>query len=358
MNARLYDPVLGRMLSPDNYVGEGTQGFNRYSYANNNPLKFVDPDGNFAFEIAKFAGHAISTAVGVGLNAAGGKYNHKGGGWQALGDIGVGLANGVLAAINPLDFSFGDFATGGVSLRLQSGTDGIGLGVEAGIGLGYGNHRFVEAYAGVNVFSSAIGTNRPTLEGYIGAGIGWKVLSNSDPANGGDSYSDEIASGIMLRSTIYFSGETSQRLGGVAFLFPTWGRQGSVSYENDGVPFGFGAGDNGDSYRTASVNIKVWDFEAGFNLFTGYRDLLQNGDPVQGYPHGIVPNPEANMYRAGIAYLGYKGYRVGMNSEQIRHIIQNKFAHGIATQQDWFKITNLYNGAYVRHGQGSRYTNW
>jgi RHS repeat-associated protein len=47
MNARLYDPVLGRMLSPDNYVSVGgSQGMNRYTYANNNPLKYTDPDGN------------------------------------------------------------------------------------------------------------------------------------------------------------------------------------------------------------------------------------------------------------------------------------------------------------------------
>ncbi|MCL4857728.1 MAG: RHS repeat-associated core domain-containing protein, partial [Flavobacteriales bacterium] len=47
MNGRLYDPVLGRMLSPDNYVQDATstQGYNRYSYVVNNPLKYTDPSG-------------------------------------------------------------------------------------------------------------------------------------------------------------------------------------------------------------------------------------------------------------------------------------------------------------------------
>ena len=51
MNGRMYDPVLGRMLSVDNYVQAGgyTQSYNRYSYAWNNPLKYTDPDGEFIF---------------------------------------------------------------------------------------------------------------------------------------------------------------------------------------------------------------------------------------------------------------------------------------------------------------------
>lgn len=52
MQQRYYDPALGRFYSNDpvdalrhmNSVN-GTDGFNRYSYANNNPYKFVDPDG-------------------------------------------------------------------------------------------------------------------------------------------------------------------------------------------------------------------------------------------------------------------------------------------------------------------------
>jgi len=51
MNARLYDPVIGRFLSPDPYVQAPTfsQSFNRYSYCINNPLIYTDPDGEFIF---------------------------------------------------------------------------------------------------------------------------------------------------------------------------------------------------------------------------------------------------------------------------------------------------------------------
>lgn len=49
MNARLYDPLLGRFLSPDPYVQapDFTQNFNRYSYALNNPLRYTDLTGEF-----------------------------------------------------------------------------------------------------------------------------------------------------------------------------------------------------------------------------------------------------------------------------------------------------------------------
>jgi hypothetical protein len=47
MNGRVYDPVLGRFLSPDPYIQapDFAQNFNRYSYVFNNPLKYVDPSG-------------------------------------------------------------------------------------------------------------------------------------------------------------------------------------------------------------------------------------------------------------------------------------------------------------------------
>ncbi|MEX2964092.1 RHS repeat-associated core domain-containing protein [Microbulbifer sp. TYP-18] len=47
MNGRIYDPTLGRFLSPDPLVQAPTfsQSWNRYSYAFNNPVGFTDPTG-------------------------------------------------------------------------------------------------------------------------------------------------------------------------------------------------------------------------------------------------------------------------------------------------------------------------
>ena len=47
MNGRLYDPLIGRMLSPDIVIQDAhnSQAFNRYSYCFNNPLRFTDPSG-------------------------------------------------------------------------------------------------------------------------------------------------------------------------------------------------------------------------------------------------------------------------------------------------------------------------
>lgn len=62
MNARLYDPVLARFLSPDPYVQmpDDTQSYNRYSYCMNNPLKYVDKNGkSFLLIAAAFIGAYI-----------------------------------------------------------------------------------------------------------------------------------------------------------------------------------------------------------------------------------------------------------------------------------------------------------
>ncbi len=53
MNGRVYDPIVGRFLSPDPFVQtpDNTQNLNRYSYVLNNPLAFTDPSGFFIDKI-------------------------------------------------------------------------------------------------------------------------------------------------------------------------------------------------------------------------------------------------------------------------------------------------------------------
>ena len=49
-NARFYSPLLGRFLSADTIVPSpgDPQSLNRFSYSNNNPLKYIDPSGHDA----------------------------------------------------------------------------------------------------------------------------------------------------------------------------------------------------------------------------------------------------------------------------------------------------------------------
>ena len=77
MNGRLYDPLLGRFLSPDPIVANPADGqqWNLYSYAGNSPLSYVDPSGLSFCDPAQ-----QSWCGGVGLPSppgAGGGYSTR-----------------------------------------------------------------------------------------------------------------------------------------------------------------------------------------------------------------------------------------------------------------------------------------
>ncbi len=64
MGGRVYDPALGRFLSPDPFVQSPahSQSFNRYAYVMNNPMNHVDPSGYFSVAVA-IATAAITSGV-------------------------------------------------------------------------------------------------------------------------------------------------------------------------------------------------------------------------------------------------------------------------------------------------------
>ncbi|NMW24337.1 RHS repeat-associated core domain-containing protein [Rhodanobacter denitrificans] len=69
MQARYYDPITGRFLSTDPVAPSPGDAFtfNRYNYANNNPIRFTDPDGRCPMCVV---GAVVGTmAVGAGVGA-------------------------------------------------------------------------------------------------------------------------------------------------------------------------------------------------------------------------------------------------------------------------------------------------
>lgn len=101
MNARLYDPLLGRFLSPDPYVQapEFSQSFNRYSYCMNNPLKFNDRTGEIIGidDLIIIAGVVVGAYLGGAVannnqwNPA--KWNYSSF-WTYAGIVGGGVLGG------------------------------------------------------------------------------------------------------------------------------------------------------------------------------------------------------------------------------------------------------------------------
>ena len=156
-NGSLYDPVLGRFFSPDNYgqMPDNSQSFNRYSYCLNNPLKYTDPSGNLfgiddaiiafaAFNMASsmmqaaFEGKNVWKAGVLSLLSSGASYGigelFKGTaatfGNELLRAGAHGLASGVISALD------GDnFASAFVSGAAASGMGSYAQSVDMNLGL-------------------------------------------------------------------------------------------------------------------------------------------------------------------------------------------------------------------------------
>ncbi len=119
MNGRMYDPVMSSFLSPDNYVQapDFSQSFNRYAYCLNNPLRYVDPSGEFLTWSINQHGFSIGlnftpagVPLGFGVNvgwANGGSVGVCGEVAYRVGGTGLGAGVGVQAGY---DYNF---ATGG-----------------------------------------------------------------------------------------------------------------------------------------------------------------------------------------------------------------------------------------------------
>ena len=136
MNGRLYDPALHRFLQPDNYVQDpfNTQNFNRYGYCLNNPLVYVDQNGEFWHLV-------IGAVVGGVINwiSNGARFDAKGLCYFAVGAVagavGAGIGSGVSASLAGGTFAGGFMST---SVAVSSSfINGAAIGAASGLGAGF-----------------------------------------------------------------------------------------------------------------------------------------------------------------------------------------------------------------------------
>ncbi len=182
MNARLYDPVTGRFLSPDPYVQapDFSQNYNRYSYCLNNPFKYTDPTGEFPWIPLVFFAIHNGLMQGSLADINGGSF------WG-----GFAKGAGVSAGSSLLTFGVGEVfghTVGSAGTELLRATShglisGGANAIQGGdFGLGFGTG-FVSSLAGSGMQAMGWdGNYLPFVTGAVGAGTAWAM--GGDPMNG------------------------------------------------------------------------------------------------------------------------------------------------------------------------------
>ena len=338
MNARLYDPVLGRMLSPDPYVQapDFSQSYNRYSYCLNNPLIYTDPTGEKWWHLVLgdvlTGGLLSSTALmTAGATAAG-----VTGAGTALYTAFFPFSNDFYEiqkyispiAIKPPTFNFGGNQTGfGFDIS-------VGFPMSAAPG---GRYHFGATYH----FDS------------YGGYTGWETRSG---------FEVRLLPLVSYSYTKFKAGPYSQTTG----MLRTGPPLAQLSYENDQMFFFWGA-DGGDRWRTAALQMNAGPFSINLNLFTGDPDVNRIGDRYDYYSltekgREYYTGNTANdpSMRAGVLSFGFGPFRLGRNSENIRHVAQNKVAHDWLMGGDsyWFLPLPIKPRWYWYFGFGSGNTLW
>ena len=270
INARLYDPLLGRFLSPDPYVQFPgfTQGLNRYTYALNNPLVYVDETGEWLL-IDDLIAALVGGTVNLVINLVQGNVHSVG---QGFAYFGVGAAGGVLTLyITPV----GSGAFLGASNSLLS--QGFNAGWE-------------------NVSWSQVGMSALVggITGYVGGQLGSMASRYVGPwmeSISSHGLRDALTYGTAGAATGFTLGTGSSLLGGESL-------EEALKAGGTGALMGFGAGavtgvatgfkyarDNNVDWRTGKPSTSDTDFTEVTSEDLGLRSTLDRINRGERYPH-------------------------------------------------------------------------
>jgi RHS repeat-associated protein len=189
MRARFYNPRIMRFLNADPIGFEG--GMNWYAAFNNNPIIYVDPDGEVAWML-------VGVLIGVGIQGAIDLYRGEWSSWQTYAGAAVGgaIGGGILGNVGRVAVTAGRAAvagaaagaSGNITRQILSGGefDATSLAIETAAGA-------TGAVIGAKVLPAALGQLSNVAKGNIGQaaslvtnmargnipaglrGIGWQV---------------------------------------------------------------------------------------------------------------------------------------------------------------------------------------
>ena len=209
MNGRIYDPVLGRFMTPDPFVQDpnNLQSYNRYAYCLNSPIGCTDPSGHF-WQIVVAVIAAAEVAKQAGIIDSGLARTIQG---IALSSLFLPGGVGNIAALGPIgNAALGGFVGGLVSGgSVESGLQGAfsaALFNVAGSIPGLNDAGRVAAHAVVGCVSASAGGGS-CAQGAVSAAVGELTTI----AAGEFGIKDVVARGVI---TAVAGGITAQASGG------------------------------------------------------------------------------------------------------------------------------------------------
>jgi RHS repeat-associated protein len=343
MNGRVYDPTLGRFLSPDTVVQSlaSSQSINPYSYAWNAPLRYVDPSGHSLlgaiigiiativaiyfmqpelFEVGSTATLGADTAFVSGF--VGGFV----GAFVSTGSLDAAITGGIIGGITALAFNQAG------SWAQQAGAEWkVPVSVLAHAAVGCGSAALSGANCGRGAFAAAV-SDAADLSGLIKpAAIGtWGSVEGTAESG--------LVGGIAARIT---GGKFSDGFstGAAGYLFNTSAHtmQEKIDSMIDDAnldPEAAGIGTTGHAYHTDA--LMVCSTSSSCTMQNVKDSMLQT--QVPGYNGSIV---DGGVYPVRIPLVGYVGeVQVTIDGDAINnetlpgHLLYYGYISRVAVQMD------------------------
>lgn len=360
MNGRFYDPIVGSMLSPDNYMQAPgySQNFNRYSYCLNNPLVYTDPSGEIVWFVP-----LIYAAVNIGFDLIANDFKMN------IGEIAMSAASGAIGGliggtnITSVASAFLSATASQMNRFLPNisiyQSENFSLGISPMVGFGshgfnFGANLNASGQSGDFAYSASIGVGFNSGMNSLGESAGSSGFWNGGGFGGCNDGHSNYGLGYSYNS---FGGKTGQGVGAATLQIGDF----AFRFDEDWSPLG----DGEDRFRTGGA---LFTFKLSNSLTLAFGGSMITGDaggtalpegnptinPETQKPAGTWDPSQEYMtkLRGGTMYGGviYNGqsYFAGNNSEKRLHQIQNFIHKNVGTP--YFYDHQLSSRSYGYYG--------